>query len=142
MNYLSEKIGLCGAGAGALFTWLFGSWEVGLQILLTCMVLDYVMGVMCGYKEKELSSHVGFLGLKKKFTILIVLILAVLLDRLMGQGWIFRTIVIYFYIAMEGISILENAARLDVPIPQKLKEALVQLQEGNKKEINNIKEEK
>src|SRR3712207_9136056 len=115
MEYLAEKIGVFGAGLGTIFTFLFGSWEIGLQILITCMILDYVMGIVCGYKEKDLSSNKGFIGLKKKFTILIILILAVLLDRLIGQGWVFRTIVVYFYIAMEGISILENAARLDVP---------------------------
>lgn len=139
MEYLAEKIGVFGAGLGTIFTFLFGSWEIGLQILITCMILDYVMGIVCGYKEKDLSSNKGFIGLKKKFTILIILILAVLLDRLIGQGWVFRTIVIYFYIAMEGISILENAARLDVPIPNKLKDALIQLQEGNKKEIKDHK---
>lgn len=129
MNNLSEKIGLIFAGAGTLLTWLFGGWEVGLQILIVCMVLDYIMGLMCGYKGKELNSKIGFNGLKRKFTILIILILAVLLDRLIGQEWIFRSLVIYFYVAMEGLSILENAAKLDVPIPGKLKEALVQLQE-------------
>ena len=66
--------------------------------------------------------------------IIIILILAVLLDRLLGQGWIFRTLVIYFYIAMEGISILENSTRLGVPFPQKLKDILVQLRDGNKKD--------
>lgn len=129
MENISEKIGLAGAGMGALLTWLLGGWEIGLQILITCMVLDYIMGLMVGYKNKELNSKIGFNGLKRKFTILIILILAVLLDRLLGQEWIFRTVVIYFYVAMEGLSILENAAKLDVPIPGKLKDALVQLQE-------------
>lgn len=128
MNNITEKIGFIGAGLGTLFTWLFGGWEVGLQILVACMVLDYIMGLMCGYKDDNLSSKIGFNGLKRKFTILIILILAVLLDRLLGQEWIFRTVVIYFYVAMEGLSILENAAKLDVPIPRKLKDALVQLQ--------------
>ena len=129
MNYVSERIGLAGAAIGTLLTWLLGGWEVGLQILVTCMILDYVMGLMCGYKSNNLNSKIGFNGLKRKFTIIIILILAVLLDRLLSQEWIFRTIVIYFYVAMEGLSILENAAKLDVPIPSKLKEALVQLQE-------------
>lgn len=129
MNNITERIGFIGAGIGGLLTWLFGGWEVGLQILISLMVLDYIMGIMCGYKGKNLSSKIGFNGLKRKFTILIILILAVLLDRLIGQEWIFRTLVIYFYVAMEGLSILENAARLDVPIPGRLKEALVQLQE-------------
>ena len=129
MNYVSERIGLAGAAIGTLLTWLLGGWEVGLQILVTCMILDYVMGLMCGYRSNNLNSKIGFNGLKRKFTIIIILILAVLLDRLLSQEWIFRTIVIYFYVAMEGLSILENAAKLDVPIPSKLKEALVQLQE-------------
>ena len=129
MENITEKIGVLVAGVGTLLTWLFGGWEVGLQILITCMVLDYIMGLMVGYKNKELNSKIGFNGLKRKFTILIILILAVLLDRLLGQEWIFRTVVIYFYVAMEGLSILENAAKLDVPIPGKLKETLTQLQE-------------
>ena len=129
MNSLSEKIGIIFASVGTLLTWLFGGWELGLQILIVCMILDYIMGLMCGYKGKELNSKVGFNGLKRKFTILIILILAVLLDRLIGQEWIFRTLVIYFYVAMEGLSILENAAKLDVPIPGRLKDALIQLQE-------------
>ena len=125
-----------GAVVGTILTFLFGEWEIGLQILITCMVLDYVLGIMCGTKNKELSSDRGFEGLKKKFTIIIILILAVLLDRLIGQGWVFRTLVIYFYIAMEGISILENATILGVPFPDKLKDVLIQLRDGNKKDIN------
>lgn len=137
MNNITEKIGILGAGIGGLLTWLFGGWEIGLKILVSLMILDYIMGIMCGYKEKELSSKVGFNGLKKKFSILIILILAVLLDRLIGQEWIFRTLVIYFYVAMEGLSILENAARLDVPIPSGIKEALIQIkQKGDGKNEN------
>ena len=134
-DYFTGKTAVIGTALAGLFTWLFGSWEIGLQALFYCMIADYVMGILCGKKENKLSSDIGFKGLKKKFTILIILTLAVMLDRLLGQGWVFRTLVIYFYIGMEGISILENAARLNVPIPKKLKEALIQLQEGNKKEI-------
>ncbi len=124
-----------GAVLGATFTWCFGKWEIGLKILVTCMILDYVMGLLCGKKEKNLSSEIGFRGLKKKFTILIILILSVMVDRLLGQGWVFRTLVIYFYIGIEGLSILENAGRLNAPIPYNLKETLVQLKDGNKKEL-------
>ncbi|MCY6957972.1 phage holin family protein [Clostridium brassicae] len=120
---------------GTLLTCLFGNWDLALQVLIVCMVLDYIMGIMCGTKEKNLSSQIGFNGLKKKFTILIILILAVSLDRLLGQGWIFRTLVIWFYIGIEGLSILENAVRLGVPFPDALKDVLIQLKEGNKKEI-------
>lgn len=142
LEYLKEHFtgikgsaGYIGAASGTLFTWLFGEWEVGLQILVTCMILDYIMGLLCGKKEENLSSEIGYLGLKKKFTVLIILILAVLIDRLLGQGAVFRTLVIYFYIGIEGLSILENASRLNPNIPNPLKEALVQLKEGQRKEI-------
>lgn len=134
-GYFTGKNGVIGGTAAALFTWLFGAWETGIQVLFYAMIADYIMGLLCGRKNQNLSSDIGFNGLKKKFTIVIILTLAVLLDRLLGQGWIFRTLVIYFYIVMEGISIIENAAILGVPVPEKLKEALIQLREGNKKEI-------
>lgn len=123
------------AALGTLFTYMFGGWDIGLQVLFFCMILDYITGLMCGSKDNALSSSRGFQGLKKKFTVIIILILAVLLDRLLGQGWIFRTLVIYFYIAMEGISIIENAIKLGVPVPEQLKNKLIQLQDGEKKEI-------
>ncbi|EDS78097.1 toxin secretion/phage lysis holin [Clostridium botulinum C str. Eklund] len=123
------------AATGTVLTWLFGTWDIALIVLITAMSLDYIMGIMCGYKDKSLSSSTGFRGLTKKFTILIILILAVCLDRLIGQGWVFRTLVIYFYVAIEGISILENAVKLGLEVPDALKDALIQLKQGNKKEI-------
>lgn len=124
------------AGIATFFTWLFGSWDIALQILIVFIVLDYVTGLLRGAVKKELSSNVGFRGLAKKMVILIVLIVAVSLDRLMNTGtWVFRTLVCYFYIANEGISILENSATLGLPVPTKLREMLLQLKEGNKKEI-------
>ncbi|WP_085829407.1 phage holin family protein [Clostridium massiliodielmoense] len=123
------------AATGTVLTWLFGTWDMALIVLITAMSLDYIMGIMCGYKDKSLSSSTGFKGLTKKFTILIILILAVCLDRLIGQGWVFRTLVIYFYVAIEGISILENAVKLGLEVPDALKDALIQLKQGNKKEI-------
>lgn len=125
------------AGAGTLFTALLGKWDSALQILITFMVLDYITGLLRGAVNQELSSDVGFKGLARKTVILVVLIVAVSLDRLMNTGtWVFRTMVSYFYIANEGVSIIENAAALGLPVPDKLKEMLVQLQEGNKKEIH------
>ena len=135
MEKLSYYVSSTGAVVGTLFTFLFGKWEIGLQILVACMILDYTLGLMCGTKNKNLSSDIGFKGLKKKFTIIIILILAVLLDRLIGQGWVFRTLVCYFYIANEGISLLENCSGLGLPIPEKIKNALIQLKEGEKKDI-------
>ena len=118
------------------FTYLFGGWDVALSILITFMILDYITGVIWAYIQKNLNSEVGFKGLVKKCTILIVLIVGAMLDRLLNSGeWVFRTLVAYFYIANEGISLLENISKLGVPIPAKIKDALEQLnKEGTEKQ--------
>lgn len=124
------------AGAGTVVTWLFGAWDTALIVLVIFMALDYITGVLRGYINKDLSSDVGLRGIARKAVIFIVLIVAVLLDRLLNTGtWVFRTLVCYFYIANEGISLLENCAGLGLPIPDKIKEVLLQLKEGEKKEV-------
>lgn len=124
------------AATGTGLTWLLGSWDTALAVLIAFMIMDYITGLLRGAINKELSSDVGFKGLARKAVIFIVLIVAVCLDRLSNTGtWVFRTLVAYFYIANEGISILENSATLGLPIPEKLKDMLMQLKEGNKKEI-------
>lgn len=111
-------------------TYLFGGWDVALAVLIAFMVIDYLTGVVNAILDKRLSSRVGFKGLAKKLFVVLMLIVAVLLDRLVNDGqWIFRTLVAYFYIANEGISIIENIALLGVPIPQKIVEILEQIKE-------------
>ena len=125
---------------GTGFTWLFGAWNTALLVLIAFMVLDYVTGLIKAYINKVISSDIGLKGIARKSLILIVLMVAVMLDRLLNSGtWLFRTLVCYFYIANEGISLLENCSQLGVPIPTKLQDALVQLKEGNKKEIKEDK---
>lgn len=117
------------------FTYLFGGWDVAIGILIVFMCLDYATGVIVAYQNNLLNSEVGFKGLVKKFMILVILIVAVMLDRLMNTGtWVFRTLVCYFYIANEGISLLENVSNLGVKIPDKLKDALVQLNKDESEE--------
>lgn len=124
------------AAVGTWLTWLFGAWDKALAILILFMVLDYLTGVIRGYINKELSSDVGLKGIARKAVIFVVLIVAVALDRLLATGnWVFRTLVCYFYIANEGLSLIENCGSLGLPIPSKLKEALAQLKDGEKKEI-------
>lgn len=124
------------AAIGTALTWLFGAWDKALVALILFMVLDYVTGLIKAYVNKQISSDIGLKGIARKCLILIVLIVAVMLDRLLSTGaWVFRTLVAYFYIANEGISLLENCSQLGLPIPKKLQDALVQLKEGNKKEI-------
>ena len=115
------------------FTYLFGGWDIALIVLVAFMVLDYATGMMWAYIQKTLNSQIGFRGLIKKCMILVVLIIAVLLDRMINSGTaVFRTLVCYFYIANEGISLLENVSHLGLPIPDKLKNALQQLNEVEK----------
>ena len=115
------------------FTYLFGGWDIALIVLVAFMVLDYATGMMWAYIQKTLNSQIGFRGLIKKCMIFVVLIIAVLLDRMINSGTaVFRTLVCYFYIANEGISLLENVSHLGLPIPDKLKNALQQLNEVEK----------
>ena len=132
INYIKGVVVSVGTG----LTWFFGSWDTALAVLVCFMVLDYVTGLLRAYVNKEVSSDVGLKGIARKAVIFVVLIVAVLLDRLLNTGnWVFRTLICYFYIANESISLLENCAGLGLPIPEKLKEALAQLKEGEKKEV-------
>lgn len=134
MEKTVEYIKITIAALGAGFTWLFGAWDTAIAVLVFFMIADYMSGIICGYINKELSSDVGLKGISRKFLILLVLMSAVALDRLTNTGqWVFRTLVCYFYIANEGLSLLENAARLGLPFPDKMKDVLIQLKEGNKK---------
>ena len=132
LNYFKIIIAALGTG----ITWLFGTWDTALIVLVSFMALDYLTGVLRAIVNKEVSSDTGLKGIARKTVIFIVLIVAVLLDRLLNTGtWVFRTLICYFYIANEGISLLENCAGLGLPIPDKLKDALVQLKDGEKKEL-------
>ena len=120
---------------GTSLTWLFGAWDTALIVLIAFMCIDYFTGLIKGWYKKELSSDIGLKGIARKFLIVLVLIVAVLLDRLLNTGtWVFRTLACYFYIANEGISILENVIELGLPVPDQLKNALSQLQEKSKED--------
>ena len=137
MEKVFNGINIGAAAIGTTLTWLFGSWDTALMVLIGFMVLDYATGLLRAHINKEVSSDVGLKGIARKAVIFVVLIVAVLLDRLLNTGnWVFRTLVCYFYIANEGISLLENCAGLGLPIPEKLKDSLAQLKEGEKKEIS------
>ncbi|MCY6372474.1 phage holin family protein [Clostridium ganghwense] len=113
---------------GSFFTYIFGIWDTCLIVLVAFMSLDYITGLIAAIIQDKLNSHIGFKGILRKSTILLVLIVAVLLDRLLSNGtWVFRTIVAYFYIGNEGISILENVGKCGVPLPKKMIKALEQL---------------
>lgn len=117
---------------GTVITWLLGSWDTDLIVLIAFMAIDYVIGIIKAHTRKELSSDLGLHGIARKFLIILVLIVAVLLDRLLNTGnWVIRKFACYFYIANEGISILESAVILGVKVPKQLREALIQLSSNN-----------
>ena len=135
MKY-DEIIKVFVAAIGTTLTWFFGAWDIALTVLVCFMILDYITGVLRAFINKEVSSNIGLIGIARKSLILVVLIVGVLLDRLLNEGtWVFRTLIAYFYIANEGISLIENCVGLGLPVPQKLQDTLIQLKEGNKKEL-------
>ncbi|KGI44841.1 holin [Clostridium tetani] len=97
------------------------------------VVIDYLTGIMASILEQKLSSEVGFRGIFKKILIFVLVGVANIIDSyLISSGNAIRTTVIFFYISNEGISILENATRIGLPVPDKLKNILEQLKEENK----------
>lgn len=112
---------------GGVIAALFGAWDKLLSTLVILMVLDYATGIIKAIYEKRLSSEIGFKGLLKKITILVVVAMGNVIEAFMGGGTAIREIVIVFYIANEGISILENAAVILPKMPEGLKRVLLQL---------------
>lgn len=108
----------------------------GLFIALVMfVVMDYISGVMCAVADRNLSSEVGFKGICRKVLIFILVGIANILDvQVIGTGSVLRTAIIFFYISNEGVSLLENAAHLGLPVPEKLKVVLKQLHDKSDKE--------
>lgn len=113
---------------GGWLGWYLGGVDGPLYALISFVVVDYITGVMCAINDKNLSSSVGFRGICRKVLIFTLVGIANILDtQVIGNGSVLRTAVIFFYISNEGISLLENAAHLGLPIPEKLKEVLEHL---------------
>ena len=120
--------------------WL-GYFLGGLDGLLIALVvftaLDYVTGIMCAISDKKLSSHVGFRGICRKVLIFMLVGIGHVVDMYVcGTGSALRTAVICFYLSNEGVSLLENAAHLGLPVPEKLKEILGQLHDRESEETH------
>lgn len=109
---------------GYLFIYLVGGWDVALQCLVVAIALDYISGIMKSYINKTLSSRIGMRGLIKKLGLLIIVMVGTLVDRATGNTGAVRTLVIYYFVANEGLSILENLGQAGIPIPQSVKKAL------------------
>lgn len=125
---------------GTILLYLFGGWDIALQCLVTAIVLDYISGLIKAYNTKTLSSKIGLKGLLKKVGILCIVVLSVLLDRITGETGVIRTMVIYYFVANEGLSVLENLGEAGLPIPKFIKDALLNLQKDkNGKQVKVVK---
>ena len=111
--------------------YLLGGWDIALQTLLIVIAIDYVSGICKAIYNKKLNSKVGIKGIVKKFAYLLTVALAVELDQITGGTGAIRTLVIYFFVANDGISILENLGGMGIPLPNKLTDVLEQLRDEN-----------
>lgn len=110
-------------------TWFFGGWDMALQVFLTMLFLDYITGICSAIYNHKINSEIGAKGIVKKFGYIVVVVIAVILDRIVGNTGALRTLVIYFFVSNEGISILENWGKLNLPLPKKLFKVLYQLKQ-------------
>lgn len=111
--------------------YFLGGWDIALQVLITVVILDYLTGVCNAIHSKKLNSSVGLKGIVKKIGYFVIVAVAVILDRITGETGAIRTLVIYFFVANEGISILENWGSMGLPLPQKLIDTLEQIKNDN-----------
>ena len=120
---------------GGWLGYFLGGCDGLLYALLVFVILDYLTGPMCAIVDKKLSSEIGFRGIFKKVMIFVMVGIGQVLDvQCLGSVGILRTAVIFFYLSNEGVSLVENAAHLGLPIPEKLKAVLEQLHDRAEKE--------
>lgn len=134
MKEFWNTIQLIFAGIGGWLGYFLGGCDGLLYALIAFVVVDYITGVMCAIADHTLSSEVGFKGICRKVLIFLLVGIANILDvQVIGTGSVLRTAVVFFYISNEGISLLENAGHLGLPIPKKMKEVLEQLHDRSEK---------
>lgn len=130
MQNVIDKIEWMFAGLGGFLGWFFGGFDGFLYALVVFVVCDYFTGVLAAAIKHELSSEVGFKGIAKKVCIFVLVGIANIIDtQSLQNGAAIRTAVVFFYLANEGLSCLENAAVIGLPVPDKLKEMLAQLKD-------------
>lgn len=135
MKEFWNTIQLIFTAIGGWLGYFLGGCDGLLYALVVFVVVDYITGVMCAINDKTLSSSVGFRGICRKVLIFLLVGIANILDvQVIGTGSVLRTAVIFFYISNEGISLLENAGHLGLPIPEKIKVVLEQLHDRAEKE--------
>lgn len=128
MKEFWNSIQLVFAAVGGWLGYFLGGCDSLLYALIAFVIIDYVTGVMCAINDQALSSEVGFKGICRKVLIFLLVGIANIMDvSVIGSGSVLRTAVIFFYISNEGLSLVENAAHLGLPVPEKIKAVLEQL---------------
>ena len=135
MKEFWNTIQLIFAAVGGWLGWFLGGCDGLLYALVLFVVVDYITGVMCAAADHKLSSEVGYKGICRKVLIFLLVGIGHVLDeQIIGTGSVLRTAVIFFYLSNEGVSLLENAGHLGLPIPEKLKVVLEQLHDRAEKD--------
>ena len=135
MKEFWNSIQVAFAAVGGWLGWFLGGADGLVYALIAFVVIDYITGVMCAVVDKKLSSAVGFKGIFKKVLIFILVGVANILDvYVIGDGSVLRTAAIFFYLSNEGVSLLENAAHLGLPVPAAIKNVLEQLHDRAEKD--------
>ena len=135
MKEFWNTIQLIFTAVGGWLGYFLGGCDGLLYALIAFVVIDYITGVMCAIIDRKLSSAVGFKGIFRKVLIFVLVGIANIIDvQVIGTGAVLRTAVIFFYISNEGVSLLENAGHLGLPIPEKIKTVLEQLHDRAEKE--------
>lgn len=109
------------------FIYLLGGVDVALQCLLIMIILDYISGIASAIYNKNLDSKIGLKGILKKFMYLVIVCVSFIIDKIVGNTGAVRTLVIYFFVANDGLSIIENMGKMGIPLPKKLIDTLNQL---------------
>ena len=128
MKRVWNMIQIAFAAAGGSVGWFLGGCDGLLRALVVFIAVDYVTGVMCAVANHRLSSEIGFRGICRKVLVFVMVGIGHVIDEsVIGGGSMLRTAVLFFYLSNEGISLLENAAHLGLPVPERLKDVLEQL---------------
>lgn len=113
---------------------ILGGWDIALQSLIIIMIIDYLTGISKSYVAKKLNSNKGFKGIVRKLAMLGIVAIAVIIDRLIGDTGLIRNFIIYYLVANEGLSIIENLGEMDIIVPEFLKTKLEQLKDKGDKQ--------
>ncbi|WP_027631272.1 phage holin family protein [Ruminiclostridium cellobioparum] len=132
MDSVLDKAKIIFALSGGVFGWLFGAFDSLIYALIAFVAIDYITGVLVAIHNRTVSSETGFKGISKKVMIFALVALGNIIDQnIINSGSSIRTMIIMFYLSNEGISIIENAGKIGLPLPQKLKAILRQLNKSD-----------